>query len=257
MSAIFIAILVFCCYCSLAPATAEQLTAGVRHESIAVAGGGVIDVIVVEDQKARARVISSLSTSNARTYGFNVAGSMTISDYYFDANPIAVVSGGFLRRYSPPTPSGMLIINNRQISRETLTWSGKGMFCADDQGYFVGRFDQDKANSYSDCVQSGPLFIEDGNVRYEAESKISEEEINWVNQIVMQAFVCVASDGNLVFGVSTAMGLDFFAKLAKKRLKCVNAIRLTGDDTAGLYYARNLIGNDDLPLTSVIAIFQR
>jgi uncharacterized protein YigE (DUF2233 family) len=78
-----------------------------------------------------------------------------------------------------------------------------------------------------------------------------------VKSVQMQSFVCVTKDDNLIFGVSTALSLDIFAQLVKTRLKCVNAMRLTGYKTAALYYEKGLIGNDDLPLTSVIAIFPR
>jgi hypothetical protein len=146
MSAKVILLLIYCFILECATiAVAENLTPGVKHESITVAPREIIDIILIEKQAATARALSSLSTSNAKTYGFNVASSMTISDYYYDANPIAVISGGFLKSFSPPTALGMLIINKRQISRENPTWLGGGMFCADDQKYFVGRFDATKA----------------------------------------------------------------------------------------------------------------
>jgi hypothetical protein len=71
----------------------------------------------------------------------------------------------------------------------------------------------------------------------------------------MQTFACLTKAGSLIIGVSSEMRLDTFALAVKNKVDCFDAIRFTGLTTAGLYFWNGLIGNDQYPLTSVIAIF--
>ena len=77
------------------------------------------------------------------------------------------------------------------------------------------------------------------------------------DSLQMQAFICTTVDNDVAIGVSTEMRLDPFAQVLQSQLHCLNALRLTGYSTAGLFFSeRKLVGNDDHPLASVIGIFE-
>jgi hypothetical protein len=153
-------------------ASDSTIAAGVQFRTVLVPDDGKLFVVVLgnnNETDATARVISSSSTNNAKKYGFEVASSMTLSDYYFSTGAIAAVSGGFIASFSPPVPLGAIFVDGRQVSRETSTWLGTGMFCDSKNKYYVGLYDSGKAHLFADCIQAGPLFIQGGNLRYDSD----------------------------------------------------------------------------------------
>lgn len=234
----------------------ETIAPGINHATINMANGGRIEAIVVDHNAGHVKVISSISTSNAREYGFDVGSTMTLSDYYQSTKPLAVLSGGFLSSFSPPLPLGQIVIDGNLVSQPHISWLTTGMFCASENGYFVEEFNpKKKIVPHSDCIQSGPLLIKNNEVRYDSNYNYSTAEMDLVKPVKDQAFVCVTRDGNLILGVSTPSRLDEFSHAVKTELQCANALGLTTFETAGLYYQEKLVGHDELPLTSVIAIF--
>jgi hypothetical protein len=153
-------------------ASDSTIAAGVQFRTVLVPDDGKLFVVVLgnnNETNATARVISSSSTNNAKKYGFEVASSMTLSDYYFSTGAIAAVSGGFIASFSPPVPLGAIFVDGRQVSLEISTWLGTGMFCDSKNKYYVGLYDSGKAHLFADCIQAGPLFIQGGNLRYDSE----------------------------------------------------------------------------------------
>jgi len=134
------------------------------------------------------------------------------------------------------------------------------MFCfkGNNKGnnYVIAEFDLDSARKFNDCVQAGPLFVRDGQVRYSQNGEVSIDEEKLTKSNQMQSFVCTTDGKEFVMGVSTEMHLDVFAHLVREKLHCANALRLTSYLTTGLYFSQKLVGKDDLPLTSVIGIFK-
>jgi hypothetical protein len=59
-----------------------------------------------------------------------------------------------------------------------------------------------------------------------------------------QAFVCLDRARHVVFGVTDKINFAALVELLKA-IGCVDAMRLTGLDTAGLRVDRKLFGNDD------------
>jgi hypothetical protein len=237
----------------------ESAPAGVDYVTLSVQNGGKISAVKLNGSShiITAKVISSLSLSNASKYGFDAGSSMTLSDYYFSTKPIALVPGGFISSFSPPVPLGAIFINGRSISKPINTYLGAGMFCDDNGKYFIGDFNVINTQSFSDCIQSGPLFIQQGNVRYDSVSEISPDEQKLVRSVQMQTFACLTKTHDLILGISTEVKLDTFAEALKDKLGCFDAIRFTGYTTAGLYYWNGLVGYDRYPLTSVIALFRQ
>jgi uncharacterized protein YigE (DUF2233 family) len=159
--------------------------------------------------------------------------------------------------FKPPSPLGEIVINGKRISPPHNSWLTTGMFCANNGNYYVGEFNNDKVGAQDDCIQTGPIFVRDDQLRYTNDSSFSSDEMALVKSIQQQTFLCVTSTNRLVLGATSAMGLISLGLLAKSTLHCSNALRLTGYETSGLIYDGNLVGNDKLPLTSVIAIFEK
>ena len=236
---------------------AEKVFEGVEHRVIDTDNHEQIDAIVVTGDAVNVHIVSSESEYNAKKYEFNVYDSMTISDYADKTGALALVSGGFLSSFSPPKELGAIVVNGKQISRPISTWLGTGMFCVKGNNYVITEFDLGSAREFNDCVQAGPLFIRDGHIRYSESGDISADEEKLVKSNQMQSFVCTTDGKEFVIGVSTEMHLDVFARVVREKLRCANALKLTGYLTAGLYFSQKLVaGKDDLPLTSVIGIFK-
>jgi uncharacterized protein YigE (DUF2233 family) len=182
---------------------------------------------------------------------------LTITDYAINTDALVVISGGFMSSFRPPSPLGELMISGKRLSPPHKSWLTTGIFCTDGKNYSVGEFENYKIGPREDCIQTGPMFIHDQQLRYTGNSSYSSDEMGLVNSVQEQAFLCVTIDEKLVLGTSSAMRLDTLGRLAQSVLHCSNALRLTGYETAGLVYNGNLLGNDKFPLTSVIAVFEK
>ena len=143
---------------------AESLYKGVEHRVID-AGNGQVDAIIVGKNSAKLQVISTQSEEDAQEFNFRPYDSMTISEYCAKTRAIAVVSGGFMSSFSPPKELGALVIDGKIVSPPNSSWLGTGMFCTKGNDYVISEFNLSAASQFSDCVQSGPLFIRDGQIR--------------------------------------------------------------------------------------------
>jgi hypothetical protein len=107
--------------------------------------------------------------------------ALYLGDYIGKENAVIAVSGGYMSSFSPPKALGLVKVNGRQISAPHTTWLGKGMVCTDGRLPKIANYDELKATSLSDCLQSGPLLIDGGKVRYPAPTLTSEKR-NWLNR---------------------------------------------------------------------------
>jgi len=189
--------------------------------------------------------------------GGGSAGSpraLYLGDYIGRENSKIIVSGGYMSSFSPPKALGLVKVSGTQISPPHTTWLGLGMFCTNGRKTKVGLFGElysDK--SFTDCLQSGPLVIDGGKVRY-PKPDIEPGEKKLVTSEQNQSFICVDVNNKVKLGVSDEIQLDAFSGFLKEKLKCKDALRLTGHFTAGLQIGRDLHGNDEYPLPSVIAV---
>jgi hypothetical protein len=215
-----------------------------------------IDVVsIAQNPNIVVNILSSSSISNSAQYNFKTGGSYTITDYYYHVKPLAIVAGGHLSSFSPPIAIGEIMIKGLLVS-PIINWAGSGIFCTSPKGWVIeakGKvIDQDD----TDCIQSAPILIQDGQVRFgpsHSPSRDAALAYNFQNQ----SFVCITYDSKLILGVSTLMRLDLLAEDLKSKLDCKSALSLTGGDTAALYYGGRLVGSDSLPLTSVIAVINK
>jgi uncharacterized protein YigE (DUF2233 family) len=88
---------------------------------------------------------------------------------------------------------------------------------------------------YRDCLQAGPLLIRNGKAFND--SSISQHK-GYQRLAVSkqeQSFVCIRRDGEVVLGVSDKMNLATLVdSLLRPEIGCIDAMRLTGQATAGL-----------------------
>jgi uncharacterized protein YigE (DUF2233 family) len=169
-----------------------------------------------------------------------------------------VISGGYMASFSPPRPLGFIKVDGKQIGSPHTSWLGTGMFCTDGQHVKIGPFEELKSDkNFPDCIQSGPLLINDGLVRYDSGEKVSAGEEKLVSSVQEQAFICIDSNNKVILGVSEPIRLDEFSQLLSSKLNCQNALRLTGQRTAGLQTRLKLFGYDEFPLYSVIAVLPK
>lgn len=181
--------------------------------------------------------------------------SYFISDFQAKTKAMLILTGGYLSEFSPPRPLGFVRSRGRTLSPSISTWLGGGVFCTDGKKILVQKFDQQIANTYPDCIQSGPLIIENGALRYKAGMPLQAGEEKLVRSVQEQTFLCNDSRGRVALGVSSPIKMDELASYLKEKLGCVNAIRFSGQETAGMIVKNHLYGNESLPLYSVVAVF--
>lgn len=158
--------------------------------------------------------------------------------------------------FSPPRSLGFVKINGDIVSRKVETWIGRGLFCTSGKRVFIGEFDSNRAASFPDCLQSGPLLVKNGVVKYNSDSDVDKGERRLLASEQEHSFVCVLKSGDTAIGISSRMKLDRFADALASDVGCQVALRLTGASTAGLSVRGKIYGNDELPLSTVISVFK-
>jgi uncharacterized protein YigE (DUF2233 family) len=185
--------------------------------------------------------------------------TLFLGDYIGRApGPNLVISGGYMSSFSPPRPLGLVKVDGKQIGSPHTSWLGTGMFCTDGRQVKIAPFGQlSSNNTFTDCIQSGPLLISDGIVRYDNDKEIGAGEEKLVSSVQEQAFICIDSNYKVKLGVSDPIRLDEFSRFLSTKLNCQDALRLTGQRTAGLQTRSKLFGYDEFPLYSVIAVLPK
>lgn len=232
------------------PISEQPIYKGATYSRIQLPGAqaGCANFVTIDPSASLFRVLES---------GGGKSGSsraLYLGDYIGRDDAKIIVSGGYMSSFSPPKPLGLVKVKGIQINPPHTTWLGKGMFCTDGRQIKIGSFELKSAEAFSDCLQSGPLLIRDGKVRYDADAPIESGEDKLVNSVQSQAFICVDANDQVKLGVSDPIQLDAFSRFLKTELKCRDALRLTGHFTAGLQIGPKLHGSDEFPLPSVIAV---
>lgn len=211
---------------------------------------GVASVVTIDPKRSTLKVLVAIG-------GAESPRALFLGDYYRRSKAKVIISGGYMSSFSPPTPLGLVKVDGTEIGRPHKTWIGTGMFCTDGRQVKIGRFDQLKSDKFTDCIQSGPLLIENGTVRYNGNEDIGSGEQRLVDSVQEQAFICIDQEHKIKLGVSDPIRLDDFSHILLDKLKCQDALRLSGGASAGLQAQSDLVGNDELPLHNVIAVFQK
>ncbi len=150
--------------------------------------------------------------------------ALYLGDYIGRENARIIVSGGYMSSFFPPKALGLVIVKGTQISPPHTTWLGQGMFCTKGRQIKIGSFDVLKKSDSTDCLQSGPLLIDGGKVRY-PKPNLDPGEDKLVKSEQNQAFISVDVNNKVKLGVSDEIQLDAFSGFLKEKLKCQDALR--------------------------------
>jgi hypothetical protein len=208
------------------------------------------------------RVLSPLVQFSAQTRAGDperAARGYFLQDYLRRFDAIAILSGGYIDTYSPPTALGFVKSDGNILSKEHTTWLTEGVFCSDSGRAIIetvgASADRPK---FRDCLQAGPLILSKGKPPTDLPSRKSSGFQKLSASVQEQCFVCLDTNQQVLIGVADKMDLPTLtAALSRTEIGCVNALRLTGQDTAGLRLRDGLFGSDDYLFPSAVGIFRR
>jgi hypothetical protein len=221
------------------------------HDSI---GPHSVDYVVIASNQWRIGIIVPSEQSDAFNFAFSTP--YFIGDISAKTKAQVVLTGGYLSSFSPPRPLGLVRFSRQDISSPIKTWLGAGIVCTNGAEVAIGKFEEGLQKKYPDCLQTGPLLIDNGVVRYSG-ADVSSGEQKLVQSEQEQTFICLDESGKIIMGVSDRLRLDDFTTYLRDKLKCLKAVRLSGSDTAGMVVGKTLYGHNDVPLFSAIAVFAR
>ena len=179
-----------------------------------------------------------------------------LENYLVQYNAIAVSSGGYMSSYSPPMTLGFLKSNGMSVARPHNSWLTNGLFCSNADRAAIQLVGAEfEPPSFRDCLQAGPVLLRDGspppisaNIGY---AKLAQS-------VQEQTFICIDSQKRIVLGVTDKINFPALVEfLSSSRTGCVDALRLTGLDTAGLRDRKKLYGHDDYLFPSAIGVIPK
>ncbi|WP_372088593.1 hypothetical protein P7L79_03595 (plasmid) [Tistrella mobilis] len=175
-------------------------------------------------------------------------------DYF---KPDALISGGYLSSLEPPIGLGGLKISERTLQPIHHSWLTNGIFCSSGTTWMIRDFvDKDDFYNDMDCLQAGPILLQNGYNRYHDISLIDPNERKLALSLQDQAFLCTNNYGDLLMGFASGGTTKDLANLSKIELGCLWTLRLSGSITAGLWTSsRGLDGHNEVRLTNGIAAF--
>ena len=186
------------------------------------------------------------------------ATGLSLEDYRNLYHATAVLSGGYLASFAPPSPLGLVKSNGVIVSRPHHTWLTDAIFCSNVEKATIQQWTDDfDLAHFRDCLQAGPLLLSKGNPPDNVGSTQVAGYQKLANSIQEQAFLCTLNDNQMALGITDQMELATLVDFLRDRVGCMDAIRLTGRETAGLWFNRQLYGKDQYLFPSVIAVIPR
>ncbi|MCG5249056.1 phosphodiester glycosidase family protein [Methylorubrum extorquens] len=223
-------------------------------EKIELDPGKFLNLFTLLSKNTRVAVL----TAKTIKVGDQSVKGLFIDDYFEISRAKLVISGGYMSSFSPPIALGYLRVGGRQINPLHKSWITSGYFCTTGTEWTIEPATKElPPTRYKDCLQAGPLFIDEGVDRYVLGGTISVNERKLAESEQIQAFVCSNKNGQLLFGVVDEIRLDKLSKWLVERGKCHSALRLSGSTSAGLRVKDQLFGSNDLPLTDAIAVLPK
>jgi hypothetical protein len=180
-----------------------------------------------------------------------------LEDYKRQYNALAIISGGYIETYSPPTPLGFVKSNKIRVSVPQDSWLTNAMFCSDE-----GRASIQLMNpvtdrpEFRDCLQAGPMLLRGGKPPSDLVDMPTSGSQKLLKVIQKQTFACVDQGRSVILGITEEIDIPTLIT-ALQRTGCVDAMRLTGSDTAGLLVKNELFGADDFLFPSAIGVIAR
>lgn len=172
-----------------------------------------------------------------------------------------IINGGFSAAYSLPLPAGLLVENNKVISRLNISSTTQsGVFCVAKKGNSIIHKEQYKDGECIYAVQAGPILVESPGKRvvYKNEPKKYQK--------YRRSIIGIDKKGKLLLITSSEANLYDLAQFLIKTesqggLDCIAALNLSGDVESGIYMRNKDIpivsGNVDVPIASAISISKK
>jgi hypothetical protein len=240
---------------SLVWMSADAAAQGLNIESQDLGDGKVARYINVDLNHYDVRVITplvSLGGNAAASSPERAPQGLSLSDYITRYAAIAVVSGGYIDTYSPPTALGFVKSNGTLVAPPHNSWLTNGLFCSD-----AGRAVIQSAipDGFRDCLQAGPLLLSGGH----ESTQNNAGYVKLAQSVQEQGFICLDSHSRVLLGVSDKINLQTLVDfLRRPDIDCKDALRLTGLDTAGLRDRSHLvIGHDNYLFPDAIGVFAK
>ena len=171
---------------------------------------------------------------------------------------VAVLAGGYIASYSPPTPLGLVKSNGLITSSEHHSWLTDGFFCTDGNEAVIRTAEKNgTVSQFSDCVQTGPILILNGHIIGRPKrAERGYERLAMSHQ--EQTFACIDEMNRVSLGVTDKITfVQLIEFLSGPALHCKDAICFTGLDTSGLQVGEKLFGSDEYLFPDVVGVFRR
>lgn len=262
MTAVRLVLLVLVSLAGIAPLCPAHAGGDLVLRQEKLPGGAILHYIRVPLARYDLRVLAASVPLFANAEGGQrinperSASGYSLQDYLRRYRALAVLSGGYIDSYSPPTPLGLVRSNGLQISPVHQSWLVDGLFCAGHGRVEISRVDMDPVRrTFEDCVQAGPLLLLNGQL---VGDQGREEVANYKKFVLTpleRTFICLIGRQEAVIGISDKIELPkLVAALRQPQFGCVDAMGLTGGSSGGLRLDGRLIGKDEFLFPSVLGV---
>jgi hypothetical protein len=248
--------------CTARSASADQILHALTSNGSALRvllklhGETVISYIAIDPARHRLDIVLS---DDARD------GS-TLRQFLAQEHAAIAFTGGYLRSFAPPEPTGYLLIDGVELSpivRDDRVVDA--VICLGRPGSgqtavwvaAASRFR--RTDAHEDCIQAGPLLIRDGKGSYDLGRN---DRLGRLSGDFERAFLAVGQHGQLILGVSSSASLRslqevLLAPEEQGGLAAHTAVVLTGATTAGMEVAGGLgysFGTTSTPLPNALLV---
>ena len=183
----------------------------------------------------------------------------SLEDYQRLYGARAVMSGGYLSSFAPPTPLGLVKSNNVIVNPAHNSWLVDGIYCYSSAKVVVELWKQ-KPNigDFQDCLQAGPILLYNGDARSDNSDSHGAGYVKLAQSNQEQAFICTSANNQIAVGITGVTDFTTLIQFLKNEVGCVTALRLTGKDTAGLIVNDKPYGSvDQYLLPNALAVIPR
>jgi hypothetical protein len=187
---------------------------------------------------------------------------LNMHDFAEVSGALAVLGAGYVSSFDPVTPLGFVQSDGSQVSYYSQSWLVDALLCTQNGKPVLGPSNELYKNraSYSDCLQVGPMLVEDGKPVFYMRDGLTTDQAKLLQETHPQSFVCIDDDANFIMGVTAPVKLEALTQfltipLTKAGMGCKIAARLAAGLTATLVTHGGVIGADKYLLPAAIAVF--
>jgi hypothetical protein len=241
----------------------ENLQEGLVLQHIQIAENKQMHLVRISlryfDVRVLSPLVSLVTKQSTNSNPERLARGYYLQEYLLRFGAEVVSSGGYIDSYSPPTSLGLVKSAGATVSSAHISWLTEAIFCSDEGRATIEFMKADFSKSdFRDCLQAGPMLLRQGKIPADTLSRKSTGYLKLARSVQEQLFLCLDSAQQVVLGVTDEIDLPTLtASLIKQEVGCSDAIRLTGQDTAGLRTKKKLFGNDDYLFPNAIGVVRR